>query len=181
MLLVLAICGSYTLAILLLSSAADTSIGQGVLHWIEASSRPAERIFVGFWLPCEEEVAACGNLHIHRHLVLACLLVAAGSFAASRPLWPVWASAIRRALGSTGEIEAPAPALFGYGQMVAGIAATVLFLLWDDYRFGTTGSILYSERWTFLRVPVLAAMVYAFACYAVAFRLAMSGREPVRR
>ena len=180
--LIFAICCAYTLTILVLSSFPDTVIGKGVLNWIHASSRLTERVLSGFWVPCEDDEAACRNLHIHRHLVLACLLVAAASFLKSRPLWSVWAVAIRRALGSGDEeLESPPPARFGYRQMLAGIAALVFFLLWDDYRFGSSGSLLYSERWTFLRVPVLAAVAYSFACYAAAFRRSLGMDESGQR
>jgi hypothetical protein len=159
---------------------AESSVGALVRSWIEMTSRTFQMVFAFVPEPARSTGADISSgITTYRHVLAACLLIATASFVASQSHWPYWAAQLRdrlrRASDRTGRLRDAA--LFGHSQMVLGVIATMLLLLFGEYRLGETGIYLYAHSWTFLRAPVLAALAHWFACHAVAFRLCIQKPE----
>jgi hypothetical protein len=112
------------------------------------------------------------SLQLYWLLLASCSTVATCFFLACRSRWNSWGAAVARVLADTGlnEEELTEAALFGFRKMILGLLGAIFLLVWDEYRFGRSETLLYSEPWTFFRVPVLTSLAFAFACYAAAFR-----------
>jgi hypothetical protein len=159
---------------------AESSVGEIVRRWIEMTSRILQVVFAFVPEPARSTGADISSgITTYRHVLAACLLIATASFVASRSHWPYWATQLRDRLrpvsGRTCTLRDSA--MFGHSQMVLGLIATMLLLLFGEYQLGETGTYLYAHSWTFLRAPLLAALAHWFACHAAAFRLCIQKPE----
>jgi hypothetical protein len=153
---------------------AESSVGELVRSWIEITSRILQMVFAFVPEPARSTSADISSgISTYRHVLTASLVIATASFVGSHSHWPYWAAQLggrlRCVSGRTGKLRDAA--LFGHSQMVLGLIATMLLLLFGEYRLGETGTYLYAHSWTFLRAPLLAALAHWFACHAAAFRL----------
>src|SRR5829696_2703524 len=105
------------------------------------------------------------SLQLYRLLIALCSAIAS-LFFVTRHHWASWGGALAR-VNKDGVVET---ASFGFRQMILGLFGVMFLLIWDEYAFGRSETVLYSERWTFLRIPIATSLAFAFACYAAALR-----------
>jgi hypothetical protein len=101
------------------------------------------------------------SLQLYRLLIAVCSAIATCLFLLTRHQWASWGGALARV---------KAAAQFDFRHMILGLFGVMFLLVWDEYAFGRSETALYSERWTFLRIPIATSLAFAFACYAAAFR-----------
>jgi hypothetical protein len=102
------------------------------------------------------------SLQLYRLLIAVCFAIATCLFLVTRHQWASWGSALARVNKDAAQ--------FGFRHMILGLFGVMFLLVWDEYAFGRSETALYSERWTFLRIPIATSLAVAFACYAAAFR-----------
>ena len=66
-----------------------------------------------------------------------------------------------------------------YRMMVLGALAAIFLLLFLGAGSDAAKSWLVTERWTYLRAPLLATACFAFVCHAIAIRRLLEGARHV--
>ena len=102
------------------------------------------------------------SLQLYRLLIAVCSAIATCLFLVTRHQWASWGSALARVNKDAAQ--------FDFRHMILGLFGVMFLLVWDEYAFGRSETALYSERWTFLRIPIATSLAFAFACYAAAIR-----------
>ena len=162
-------------AVLVATGAGQTHTlsGQAVSGWIDLTAPVVRIIFAVVPIPDGlNGAAALRGLGVYRHILAACLLIACVCFIRSCGYWHYWGERLASALSST---VRPAGsrrliALLGYRHMLLGLAAAVFLLLLGENQVPALADYLFAASWTYVRAPLLSAIVYTFACHAVALR-----------
>jgi hypothetical protein len=128
---------------------------------------------VTFFLPePPHTIGVLGLLDLYRHILVFSLLIAGAWLWMLRPCWDSWANDLNPA--ATGNARAlplhQNMLRFSYRMMVLGALAAIFLLLFLGAGSDAAKSWLATERWTYLRVPLLATACFAFVCHAIAIR-----------
>jgi hypothetical protein len=112
-----------------------------------------------------------GPLDLYRHILVVSLLIAGAWLWILRPHWDSWANELYpAAIWNARTFRQQQDLLqYSYCIMVLGALAAIFLLLFLGAGSGAK-SWLFTERWTYLRVPLLATAGFAFVCRAIATR-----------
>lgn len=136
-----------------------------IFSMLTSSAPPAQSIK----LPAD---AAAFNVALYRNIVLVSVAVASLLFWSLRKARVRWAIKKMRVFWRVCEHgRHKYLAVTGYYQVGLGAIATAFMLFIGDPVF-TEPTGLFSQPWSYLRVPLLATLAFAFACNAASLRLA---------
>ncbi len=161
----------YAAAILALGGESADLLGILVNEWVLLANRFVRT--VTFFLPEPPHTfGVLGLLDLYQHILVFSLLIASAWLWMLRPCWDSWANDLYpAAIGNARALPLRQNMLrYSYRMMVLGALAAIFLLLFLGAGSDATKSWLVTERWTYLRAPLLATACFAFVCYAIAIR-----------
>lgn len=161
----------YSAAILALGGESADLLGVLVNEWVLLANRFVRT--VTFFLP--EPLHTFGVLDLfdlYQHILVFSLLIAGAWLWMLRPHWDSWASELYpAAIGNAQTFRERQDMLqYCYRVMVLGALAAIFLLLFLGAGSDVAKPWLVTERWTYLRAPLLVTACFAFVCHAIAVR-----------
>jgi hypothetical protein len=161
----------YSAAILALGGESADLLSVFVNEWVLLANRFVRT--VTFFLPEPPlTIGVLGLLDLYQHILVFSLLIASAWLWMLRPHWDDWANELcPAAIWSARTFRQRQDLLrYCYHMMVLGALAAIFLLLFLGAGSEAAKSWLVTERWTYLRAPLLATACFAFVCHAIAIR-----------
>ena len=166
----------YSAAILALGGESADLLSVFVNEWVLLANRFVRT--VTFFLPePPHTIGVLGLLDLYQHILVFSLLIASAWLWMLRPQWDSWANELYPAAIWNARTFRQRQDLLqnSYCMMVLGALAAIFLLLFLGAGSDAGKSWLFTERWTYLRAPLLATACFAFVCHAIAIRPRLDG------
>ncbi len=171
----------YAAAILALGGESADLLSVLVNEWVLLANRFVRTVTFFLPEPPPHRFGVLGPFDLYQHILVFSLLIAGAWLWLLRSYWDDWANelypaAIRNARTSRQRQDR---LRHSYRMTVMGALAAIFLLLFLGAGSDATKSWLVTERWTYLRAPLLATACFAFVCHAIAIRRLRDGARQV--
>jgi hypothetical protein len=169
----------YSAAILALGGDSADLLSVLVNEWVLLANRFVRT--VTFFLPEPPHTfGVLGLLDLYQHILVFSLLIAGAWLWMLRRHWGSWANELYpAAIWKSRPFRQQQDLLqYSYCMMVLGALAAIFLLLFLGAG-SDAKSWLETERWTYLRAPLLATACFAFVCHAIAVHRLLEGARHI--
>jgi hypothetical protein len=165
----------YSAAVLALGGESADLLSLLVNEWVLLANRFVRTVILFLQEP-PHTIGALGLLDLYQHILVFSLLIASAWLWMLRPYWDSWANELYpAAIWKSRTFRQQQDLLqYAYCMMVLGALAAIFLLLFLGAG-SDAKSWLVTERWTYLRAPLLATACFAFVCHAIAIRRLLDG------